>query len=83
LSRLLPNDPPDSSTALLFKNHLFPGEVLSITGRNQYERREERGAIAPAKGAKVLGEWSVIGGGKVFMLVDVEDPKAGYAVALA
>ena len=38
------------------------------------KRRQARRAIEPPKGAKRIGEWSVIGGGKVFMLIDVEDP---------
>jgi hypothetical protein len=47
------------------------------------KRRQERGAIEPPKGAKLLGEWTVIGGGKVFRLIDVEDPKAALAGTLA
>ena len=47
------------------------------------KRRQERGAIQPPKGTKLMGEWNVIGGGKVFRLIDVEDPKAGFAAALA
>ncbi len=47
------------------------------------KRRLERGATQPPKGTKPLGEWSVIGGGKVFRLVEVEDPKAGFAASLA
>lgn len=47
------------------------------------KRRQEREAIEPPKGAKLIGEWNVIGGGKVFRLIDVEDPKAGFAAALA
>ena len=47
------------------------------------KRRQERRAIEPPKGTKRIGEWSVIGGGKVFMLIDVEDPKAGFAASLA
>jgi len=47
------------------------------------KRRQARKAIEPPKGAKRIGEWSVIGGGKVFMLIDVEDPKAGFAASLA
>lgn len=47
------------------------------------KRRQERGAIEPPKGTKLIGEWTVIGGGKVFRLIDVEDPKAGFTAALA
>ena len=47
------------------------------------KRRAERAAIAPPKGAKSIGEWSVIGGGKVFRLVEVEDPKVAVGVAAA
>ena len=47
------------------------------------KRRQERGVIEPPKGAKLVSEWNVIGGGKVFRLIDIEDPKAGFAAALA
>jgi hypothetical protein len=47
------------------------------------KRRAERAAIVPPKGAKSIGEWSVIGGGKVFRLVEVEDPKVAFGVAAA
>lgn len=36
-------------------------------------RRLEKGALVP-KGMKLLGEWSYMGSGRVFRLVDVEDP---------
>ncbi len=47
------------------------------------KRRQEKGAVLPPKGTKLMGEWTVIGGGRVFRLIDVEDPKAGFAAALA
>jgi hypothetical protein len=46
------------------------------------KRRLEKGAIAP-KGMKIKGEWSAIGGGRVFRLVDLEDPKVGFEAAFA
>jgi hypothetical protein len=39
------------------------------------KRRAEKGAMAPP-GMKILGEWSVVTGGKVFRLVEVDDPRA-------
>ena len=47
------------------------------------KRRQEKGAMEPPKGAKLIGEWNVIGGGKIFRLIDVEDPRAGFAAVLA
>ena len=38
-------------------------------------RRAEKGTLAP-KAMKVLGEWSYMGAGRVFRLVDVDDPAA-------
>jgi len=38
-------------------------------------RRAEKGTLAPKK-MKVLGEWSYAGTGRVFRLVDVDDPAA-------
>ncbi len=38
-------------------------------------RRMEQGTSVP-KGMKVLGEWSYTGGGRVFTLVDIDDPAA-------
>jgi hypothetical protein len=37
------------------------------------KRRTDKGPIAPGK---IIGEWSSIAGGRVFRLVEVEDPKA-------
>ena len=41
--------------------------------REVIEQRVEKGALIP-EGMKVLGEWSHVGGGKVFRLVEVSDP---------
>jgi hypothetical protein len=38
------------------------------------KRRMEKGAMTP-KGAKVLGEWTVLGKNLGFQLVEVDDPK--------
>lgn len=38
-------------------------------------RRVEKGPLVP-KGMKLLGEWSEAGGGRVFRLVEVDDPAA-------
>jgi len=47
-------------------------------------RRAEKGAMAPP-GMKILGEWSAVTGGKVFRLVEVDDPRvmAGASAAWA
>ena len=47
-------------------------------------RRAEKGPMVPP-GTKILGEWSVITGGRVFRLVEVDDPRsmAGAAAAWA
>jgi hypothetical protein len=42
------------------------------------KRRLEKGPIIP-QGMKVIGEWSAIGGGRVFRLVQVENPAAAMA----
>ena len=44
--------------------------------RNEIIRRRlEQGALVPT-GMKMLGEWSTMGSGRVFRLIDVEDPTA-------
>ena len=45
-------------------------------------RRAEKGPLVP-KGMQVLGEWSYIGSGRVFRLIDVEDPAAAFEAATA
>ena len=45
------------------------------------KRRAEKGAITP-EGMKVIGEWSAPGAGRVFMLVETDEPKALLAAAL-
>ncbi len=44
------------------------------------KRRLEKGALVP-KEMHVVGEWSDIGGGRVFRLVRVDDPSAALAAA--
>ena len=46
------------------------------------KRRAEKGAMIP-DGMKVLGEWSDVSGGRVFRLVEHDDPMAGLAASLA
>ena len=46
------------------------------------KRRAEKGAMIP-EGMKVLGEWSDTSGGRVFRLVEMDDPKVGLAATLA
>ena len=46
------------------------------------KRRLERGAQIPA-GMKVIGEWSAIGGGKVFRVVEVASPEVSLAATRA
>ena len=46
------------------------------------KRRAEKGAMIP-EGMKVVGEWSYIGGGRVFRLVEAEDSKAVSAACFA
>ena len=48
------------------------------------KRRVEKGAMVPP-GSKIVGEWSALTGGRVFRLVEVEDPRsmAGAAAAWA
>jgi hypothetical protein len=46
------------------------------------KRRIEAGAAAP-KGIKRVGAWSAISGGRIFQLVELEDPKAGLEAVLA
>ena len=52
--------------------------TLSYEPQNRDEivkRRAEKGALIP-EGVKTIGEWTSIGGGKVFRLVETEDPSA-------
>ena len=44
-------------------------------------RRMEKGDFV-AKGMKVVGEWTDLGGGRGFMLYESNDPKAMMATAL-
>jgi hypothetical protein len=46
------------------------------------QRRAEKGAMVP-EGMKIIGEWSYIGGGRVFRLAEMDDPKIGFAAAYA
>lgn len=49
--------------------------------RNEvFKRRLERGSLVP-EGMTVVGEWSAIGGGRVFRLVEVENPAVAMAAA--
>ena len=42
-----------------------------------FTRFAEKGTVT---GGKILGQWNAIAGGQAFRLVDVDDPKAGFAV---
>lgn len=44
------------------------------------KRRLEKGSLVP-QGMRVVGEWSDIGGGRVFRLVQVESPAAAVSAA--
>jgi len=46
------------------------------------ERRSTKGAMIP-DGMKVLGEWSDMGGGRVFRLFEVQDAKVAFAASFA
>ncbi len=50
--------------------------------RNQGKLLQGREAVPP-EGIKLIGEWNVIGGGKVFRLIHAEDHKAALSWALA
>jgi hypothetical protein len=38
------------------------------------KRRLEQGAMAPP-GMKIIGEWGALGGGRIFRLVEADDPR--------
>jgi hypothetical protein len=40
--------------------------------REVLKRRAEKGTLT---GSKVIGEWSVIGGGRVFRVIEADDPR--------
>ena len=44
------------------------------------KRRAEKG---PMTGAKIIGEWSSIAGGRFFRVVEVDDPKVILAAVMA
>ena len=44
------------------------------------KRRAEKGAMF---GGKIIGEWSAIAGGRVFRVVDTDDPKVMLAASMA
>ena len=46
------------------------------------KRRLEKGAMVPP-GMKILGEWSAVTTGRVFRLVEVDDPRAMLGAAAA
>jgi hypothetical protein len=46
------------------------------------KRRVEQGAMVP-QGVRVVGEWGSLSGGRVFRLVEAEDPKAFSGAAMA
>ncbi len=46
------------------------------------KRRAEKGAISPP-GMKIVGEWSDITGGRVFRLVEVDDPRVMLGASAA
>ena len=46
------------------------------------KRRLERGTVV-SEGVKVIGEWSYIGGGRGFMVLEAQDPKIIMATTLA
>jgi hypothetical protein len=46
------------------------------------KRRAEKGAMAPP-GMKIVGEWSDITGGRVFRLVEVDDPRVMLGASAA
>jgi hypothetical protein len=50
-----------------------PGQEREAISRRL--ENEKKGDPLPS-GVKLLGEWGYLGGGKAFMLVDVEDPTA-------
>ena len=45
-------------------------------------RRTEKGAMAPP-GMKIVGEWSCLAGGRVFRLVEVDDPRVMLQASMA
>ena len=46
------------------------------------KRRAEKGAMAPP-GMKIIGEWSDVTGGRVFRLVEVDDPRVMLGASAA
>ena len=46
------------------------------------KRRVEKGGMLP-KGMESIGEWSSLGGGRVFRLVEATDPSAMMAASFA
>jgi hypothetical protein len=46
------------------------------------KRRAEKGPMAPP-GMKIIGEWSCLTGGRVFRLVEVDDPRAMLGASAA
>ena len=46
------------------------------------KRRAEKGTMAPP-GMKIIGEWSCLTGGRVFRLVEVDDPRVMLGASAA
>jgi len=51
--------------------------------RNELLKRRMEKGIALSEGAKVLGEWTDLGGGRGFLLTESNDPKAFIASTMA
>jgi len=59
--------------------------VCSYTPENRNQvikRRLEKGAMDP-QGLRLLGEWSYVGGGKVFRLLETDDARKALGAASA
>jgi len=46
------------------------------------KRRAEKGTMIP-QGMKIIGEWSCLAGGRVFRLVEVDDPRVMLGASAA
>ena len=63
--------------------------LFMVIGHYEADKRDEmikrrltKGRMTP-RGMKVLGEWSTFGGGRIFQLVESNDPKAAFQATYA
>ena len=61
---------------------LFMG-ILTYDCEKRGEVIKRRGEKGPITGGKIIGEWAEIGGGRVFRVIELDNPKIALAASIA